>query len=109
MRKTFITGFVASLLAVPAISVAGDAPMAIATKYGCLACHGVEAKIVGPGFKEVGAKYKGTADAEGTLAKKIRAGGVGTWGQIPMPPQAGPKDDELAAIVGWILAGAPAK
>lgn len=104
------SSLIAAALAVVSIStgtVQADATAATAAKYGCMGCHGVATKILGPGFREVAAKYKGDKGAEAALIAKVRAGGMGTWGQIPMPPQAGPKDDELKAIVGWILAGAP--
>jgi len=73
-------------------------------KSGCNACHAVDKKIVGPGFKEVAAKYKGDAKAEAMLVDKVKKGGVGTWGQVPMPPNAAVKDDDIKALVKWILA-----
>ena len=79
---------------------------ALAEKSGCLACHGVNQKIVGPGFNEVAAKYKGQ-DMAGKLAAKIKSGGVGVWGAIPMPPQADLKDTDAQALAKWILSGAP--
>ena len=74
---------------------------------GCLGCHGLNARIVGPGMSEVAAKYKGDTAAAAKLAAKIRAGGAGVWGEIAMPPQRGPSDEELKALVDWILSGAP--
>lgn len=73
---------------------------------GCLGCHGIERKLVGPGFQEVATKYQGQADADTTLAAKIKLGGVGTWGQVPMPPQAQLSDAEINIIVAWVLTGA---
>ena len=75
-------------------------------KHSCTACHGMDAKLVGPGFREIAKKYQGRADGEAYLAAKIRAGGAGTWGAIPMPPQTLP-DAELSAIARWLAAGAP--
>ncbi len=71
---------------------------------GCFACHAVD-KIVGPGYNEVVAKYKGQADAEAKLVAKVKAGGKGVWGQIPMPPNPVAKisDADLKAAVEWIL------
>mgnify|MGYP000134266559 CR=1 FL=1 len=63
------------------------------------------ASIVNAGFREIAERYKADKSAQTTLTAKIRAGGAGSWGPIPMPPQAGSKDDELKSIVGWILAG----
>ena len=79
---------------------------ALAEKSGCLACHGLNNKIVGPGFNEVAAKYK-DQDATAKLVKKVKNGGDGVWGQIPMPPQSNLKDDEIKSLVQWILSGAP--
>lgn len=81
----------------------------LAQNNGCLACHGVSNKIVGPGYNEVAAKYKGAADAEARLMGRIKAGGQGTWGAVAMPPQPQLKDEEAKALAKWILSGAPAK
>ena len=78
----------------------------LATKSGCMACHGVKNKIVGPGYNEVIARYQGQPDAESRLIAKIKAGGQGVWGSIPMPPNAHLKDDDVKTLVQWILAGA---
>ncbi len=84
-------------------AVAADAS-ALAQKGGCVACHGVDKKILGPAFKDVAAKYKGQKDAEDTLVKKVKAGGSGVWGPMPMPSNAGKlSDDEFKSVVGWIL------
>ena len=92
-------------MAVAAAPAAAD-PKALVTKNACTACHGMTNKVVGPGFTEVAAKYQGKADAEAYLVKKIKAGGEGVWGAVPMPPQAALKDDEAQAIARWIAAGA---
>ncbi|MET0046524.1 MAG: c-type cytochrome [Sedimenticola sp.] len=73
--------------AAPAAPAGGDA-QAIAQAKGCLACHQVAMKVVGPAYTDVAAKYKADPNAVDTLVGKVKAGGVGTWGQIPMPPQA---------------------
>ena len=72
-------------------------------KNACLACHAVDKKLVGPAYKEVAAKYRGQKDAEKVLAEKVKKGGVGVWGQIPMPPNAAVPDAEINAMVKWIL------
>jgi cytochrome c len=72
--------------------------------YLCMSCHQVDAKMVGPGYKEVAAKYKGDAGAAAMLAKKVKEGGVGTWGEIPMPPNPTVSDSDMSALVHWILA-----
>ena len=71
---------------------------------GCLGCHGIDHKIVGPGYKDVAAKYKGDAAATTALAEKIKKGGSGNWGAVPMPPQATLTDAEIQELVSWILA-----
>lgn len=87
-----------------AASGGADAKAAIAllTKHSCVACHGVDKKIVGPGFNEVAKKHAGNADY---LAAKIKSGGSGVWGPIPMPAQALPEAD-ARVIAAWIAAGA---
>ena len=84
---------------------AGAAALALAQKSACTACHGVDSKIVGPGFREIAAKYAARADAETYLAGKIKSGGQGTWGQIPMPPQT-ISDNDAKLLAQWLAAGA---
>ncbi len=77
----------------------------IMAKAACAACHQLDKKLVGPPYKEVAAKYKANAKAAELLSQKVRTGGVGVWGQIPMPPNPKEKisDDDLKKLVGWIL------
>jgi len=89
----------------PAVaSVKGGAELAKAAA--CMACHGIDQKIVGPGFREIAAKYRGAAGAELNLAEKVKMGSVGAWGAIPMPAQPQVKPADTRTIVQWILAGA---
>jgi cytochrome c len=81
---------------------------ALADSSGCLACHAVDSKLVGPSYAEVAQKYRGQ-DVATKIAKKIREGGEGVWGDVAMPPMPDIKDDDLKALVAWILDGAPAK
>ena len=81
---------------------------ALATKSGCMACHGVDKKIVGPAYKDVAAKYKGDKSAEAKLIAKVKAGGKGVWAkelgaEIPMPPNAAVKDEDIKTLVQWVL------
>jgi cytochrome c len=76
---------------------------ALMQKYGCAACHAVDKKIVGPAFQDVAAKYKGDKDAAAKLAQKVKAGGSGVWGSVPMPPNAQVPDADVNALVNWIL------
>jgi len=81
-----------------------DDALALAKKSGCLACHSIEKKVVGPAWKDVSAKYKGDASQKARLVAKIKAGGKGVWGQVPMPPYS-PRvaDKDIEALVGFVL------
>jgi cytochrome c len=94
----------APVVAAPAKPENAEAKAAIAllNKYSCTACHGVDKKVVGPGFNEVAKKHAGKVDY---LAGKIKAGGSGVWGPIPMPPQTLPEAD-AKKIAEWISKGA---
>ncbi len=83
----------------------GTAALALAQKHTCTACHGAESKIVGPGFKEIAAKYAGRTDVETYFVGKIKAGGQGAWGAISMPAQTLPEAD-AKTIAQWLAAGA---
>lgn len=76
---------------------------ALMTKVGCIACHAVDKKVIGPAYKEVSAKYKGDKDAATKLAAKVKAGGAGVWGQIPMPPNERVAEADIKTLVAWIL------
>ncbi|NOX42596.1 MAG: c-type cytochrome [Gammaproteobacteria bacterium] len=81
-----------------------DDAMALAKKSGCLACHSIDKKVVGPAWTDVAAKYKGDASMKEKLVGKIKAGGKGVWGQVPMPPYS-PRvaDADIEALVGFVL------
>ena len=72
-------------------------------KYNCTACHQDAAKLVGPSYKEVAEKYKTDKDAVKKLSEKVRKGGMGVWGQIPMPPNPTPTDAELKTMIEAVL------
>ncbi|MGE5471228.1 MAG: c-type cytochrome [Bacteroidota bacterium] len=97
----------ASLLA-PLAGFAASAEEGILGKAGCLACHAKDKKLVGPAYNDVAAKYKGQGDALAKLTDKVRKGGAGVWGPIPMPPNSPEKisDADLKAALAWILKGA---
>lgn len=80
----------------------------VAEAAGCFGCHAVASRVVGPSYVEVADKYKGQ-DAAAKLFAKVRAGGEGVWGEVAMPPQTDIKDEDLKALVAWILEGAPNK
>jgi cytochrome c len=88
------------------VSAPAMANLDLAKKSNCMSCHTVDKKLVGPAYKDVAAKYKGDANAVKTLSAKVKAGGKGAWGEIPMPPNAAVKDADIETLVKWILAGA---
>lgn len=97
----------ALLLGVLGLAVAGAASASpgedLIKKSGCAACHQNDKKVVGPAYKDVAAKYKGDAGAAAKLAAKVKAGGSGVWGPVPMPPNAQVKDDDIKTMVSYIL------
>ena len=91
-----------ALIAAVAVTAPAFANQELAQKKNCLACHAVDKKVVGPSYKEVAAKYAGDKTAAAKLAEKSQKGGVGTWGQVPMPPnQITP--DEAKTLAAWVL------
>ncbi len=80
---------------------------AITARTACLGCHGIDRKIVGPGFSQVAEKYRASDRAEAYLAQKIRSGGSGVWGEVAMPAPANLNDVEATLLARWILKGAP--
>ena len=76
---------------------------ALAKAKNCLTCHAADKKVVGPAYKDVAAKYKGQGDAVAKLAAKIKSGGKGNWGEVPMPPNA-VSDDEAKKLAAWVMA-----
>ncbi len=88
---------------------AGAAALALANAKGCMVCHGVANKLVGPGYNEIAQKYQAQADAEEMLVAKVKLGGQGKWGAIPMPPQAHVADEEIRLLVQLVLLGAKAQ
>lgn len=99
MKRTLFAFVTAATLAVPAL-----ADQALATKNNCMACHGVDKKLVGPAFKEVAKKYATQKDAETLLIAKVMKGGSGVWGAVPMPANAQVKEADAKTLVNWILA-----
>jgi cytochrome c len=89
------------LLAVGFVSVS-FASQQLAQQKGCMACHATNAKKVGPSYADVAKKYAGKSDAVDYLAGKIKKGGAGVWGSVPMPPQ-NVTDAEAKQLAQWIL------
>ncbi|MFX1673888.1 c-type cytochrome [Paraburkholderia sp. A2WS-5] len=84
----------------------GNGPV-VARSNACMGCHAVDRKLVGPSFKDIAAKYKGDAGAQGKLEKKVRDGGAGVWGAVPMPAHPRMSAGDVKDVVAWVLAGAP--
>ena len=105
MKSVFLSiAIVGAFVANQAQAADAKAAEALAQKSGCLACHSIQNKVVGPAYKEVAAKYKNDKGAEAKLIAKVKAGGSGVWGPVPMPansPQV--KDEDIKTLVQWVL------
>lgn len=102
--KMLIPALAAAALAVAAGPLSAATPEELLKASGCTACHNNDTKVVGPAYKEVAAKYRGDKGAEAKLVEKVKKGGQGAWGPVPMPPNPNVKDDDLKAMVKYILA-----
>jgi cytochrome c len=100
---TLLAAAAAASLAAGAHAADAKAAEALAKSSGCLACHTVDKKLVGPSYKEIAARYRNDKKAEASLVQKVKAGGKGVWGDIPMPPNAHVKDADIKTMVQWIL------
>jgi len=100
-----LTAVLGSLTAIAGLQLATPAAAQeeLAKKHNCLVCHQVDKKVVGPSYKDVAAKYANDKTAEAKLFDKVKKGGVGVWGQVPMPPNATVPDADIRALVKWIL------
>ena len=98
-----IAAIAVAVLALAATGVAG-ASEDLLKKSGCTACHQNDKKLVGPAYKDVAAKYKGDAAAAAKLAGKVKTGGSGVWGPVPMPPHPQLKDDDIKTMITYVLA-----
>ena len=105
MRHPVFVGVVAALAFAgsAANSAFAQDPAKLAQEKACLACHSVDKKIVGPSYKEIAAKYRGQKDADAKIAKRVREGGSGVWGQIPMPPNTTVSEKEALILAKWVL------
>ncbi len=90
-------------VAVLAMSAPALASSDLARSKGCMACHAVDKKLVGPAYRDIAKKYAGNAQAVDMLASKVKKGGAGVWGPIPMPPHAHVSDTDIRKIVEWVL------
>lgn len=94
-------GLTVGLMASGAVLAADQSKLA--EKSGCLACHNVDKKVLGPAYKDVAKKYKANKDAAVAIAKKIKEGSTGVWGPIPMPPNAKVSDADIKALAEWVM------
>ena len=105
MKLATLTLAAAALVAAPAYAALDNAQAAaMMKKDGCAACHAIDKKIVGPAYVDVAAKYKGDKNAQAALEKKVKDGGSGVWGPIPMPPNAQVPANDIKDLVTWVLA-----
>ncbi len=100
--KSVITAAAVAVAALSATSAFAVSPEDLAKQKACMGCHAIDKKLVGPAYKEVAAKYKGQKDAVEKLSQKVINGGVGTWGQVPMPKN-NVTPDEAKTLVTWVL------
>ena len=112
MPKKAMQKFLISLLAACAAAAqAGNAPSAVdaaaaselAKNSGCLSCHAVAEKIVGPAYTKVAEKYRDDKDAVASLTQSIQYGSKGKWGRIPMPAHPSLSGDDIKTLARWIL------
>lgn len=101
MKKLLAATFTA--FAALAASTSAMADMKLATDKNCMACHAVDKKVVGPGYKDIATKYAGQKDAVDMLAGKILKGGAGVWGPIPMPANAQVSAAESKVLATWVM------
>jgi S-disulfanyl-L-cysteine oxidoreductase SoxD len=100
VRGQQIAAAPAKLIEKAPVSLAG-----LAKQSGCLACHGLTQKVVGPAMSDIAARYSKQSDAQTKLMVKVKSGGAGEWGAVPMPPQTQLGDGEIQSLVQWILGG----
>ncbi len=107
MKSAVLSALMASAVLVSVPALAADSPeLALAKKSNCMACHQVDKKLVGPSYQDVAKKYAGDKTAEAKLAEKVKKGGSGVWGPVPMAPNPQVADADLKTLVKWVLAGA---
>ncbi|MBS2128301.1 c-type cytochrome [Burkholderia thailandensis] len=103
-----IAAFGGAMTAAPAYADVGDG-LRVARGNACMGCHAVDRKLVGPSFQQIAERYKNDKQAVPKLVKKVKDGGSGVWGAIPMPAHPRMSDADVRSVVQWVLAGAPSK
>jgi Cytochrome c551/c552 len=102
MNKTATALLFAASLATAPVALA-DAGQDLLQKNGCTACHAIDKKIIGPAYKDVAEKYRGDKGAAAKLEEKVKKGGSGVWGPVPMPPNTAVSDADIKADVAYVL------
>ena len=97
--RTLLMMAAAGVLATPVV----QADEALLKKHNCVACHQIDKKVVGPAYKDVAKKYKGQKDIAVKLAEKVKKGGQGAWGPVPMPPNPQVSDADIKKMVEFVL------
>jgi len=95
-------------LTIPAVAAlmftgVASADLALAKKSGCMACHQIDKKVVGPAWNDIAAKYQGESDAKATIVESLKKGSRGKWGKVPMPPQGRLSDADAETLADFIL------
>ena len=103
MKSIVISALLATAVLASAPAMAN---LELAKKSNCIACHAVDKKLVGPSYQDVAKKYAADKTAQAKLIEKVKKGGSGVWGAVPMPPNAAVNDGDIKTLVKWILAGA---
>lgn len=104
VRAVSLAGAAATGAATPAAAApVADPALKLAEKTGCMACHTAKQRVIGPAFAEIAAKYRADSGAETRLVAKVKSGGQGVWGNVPMPPFANLQEQDLRTLVRWIL------
>jgi cytochrome c len=103
MNRKFAVAALVAACGMLTIGAPAFASAELAKQKNCLACHAIDKKLVGPAYKDIAAKHKADKNAQATLVKKVREGGVGVWGQIPMPANPQVNEQEAQTLVKWIL------
>jgi len=98
-RSILLMVAAAGVLAAPV----AQADEALLKKHNCTACHQIDKKVVGPAYKDVAKKYKGQKGIALKLAEKVKKGGQGAWGPVPMPPNSQVPDADIKKMVEFIL------
>ena len=98
MKSALVVALLALSAAPPAL-----ADLALASAKNCLSCHAVDARVLGPSFKEIAARYKDNAGAGDLLATRIRQGGGGVWGTVKMPANTQVSEADAKKLAAWVL------